>query len=400
MKKAKKRITIGILIAAFLFVAGYSFLYFFINEKAKDVIIRTLKSKYGIDARLYGCNMTFPFRISLIDLESKEFGFMKATADIGRLNIFSGIVIDKLYLKGFYAIIDRDKIAPVAAQINPKKNLASVAVSRQGLLPNLGVTIKEIVFDYGFLAFVDTSMNPPLEIRVDDLYGVIHDFKYPGFSKFSIAQLDGSVVVNGKKMEKALELQGWIDWSKKNMDVLLKLKELDYLALKDYCPSFWKPDHLDIAEAYLSLNSHLVSEKDKLTAENYIILNEIVFKTPPVNESRVKSMKTVIAFFEQNGVPVAHFTHTTKMSAPRFDINSLGDILLQQLRQKGAVGIFDLVNQLLGTTDQVVKGSVQGIKNIAIDPIKQGIEGFGEELLKGIRKVIGIEDNPEAKGDN
>ncbi|MCM8823303.1 MAG: hypothetical protein NC822_01360, partial [Candidatus Omnitrophica bacterium] len=75
---------LGIII---LIIGGYTFLYFFINERGKDTFLKFVKEQYGIQAKLDSLNMKFPFRIIFTNFQMDNINFREATVDIGKVNL-------------------------------------------------------------------------------------------------------------------------------------------------------------------------------------------------------------------------------------------------------------------------------------------------------------------------
>ncbi len=374
-----------------LIVGPYILIYFLINERGKDFLINILKKK-NIEAEIGELTFSFPFRITLVDFGTKNISFIQAKANIIGYNPFTkSVSIDNLSIKGLQVKINED----IIKSLKERKSLPKQPpLNMQKISGDFSISINNIIIDFSSIIIELASLKPPLKIAIEDIRGSIKNLTYPQRQKIFI-NLDSSLRIRDRKIDGALTASGWVNWARKDMNLRFKAKEIDYFMFKEYYPPFWKPKNLEIREAYLSLDSHLVSKKDNLIIDYYIILNRIVFNEHPEDESKVKSLKTIIALFTQDGQSRIHLRYRTKMSKPEFKITSIGESMLAQLKELNTTTFIDSVNQLLGKTQETVGNGVKSIKGITIDPVLKGIQQAGEELLKNIKGIFGIEKDKD-----
>jgi len=362
--------------------------------------MNALKKKFNVEAKLDSLNFSFPLRFSLVDFEIKDLSFAQATIDLGAINPISNtLTIDRLYIKGLKFSLDKDKLSFMRLKDNAlrEEEAKDISIASSLLFDEvfaysgggasiIPVKINDLILDDASIIFRDDEQNPPLSIRLEGIDALIENFKYPTFSKFYL-EITSSLSVNEKKMKDVLNITGWVDWSKKDMDVFFQAKEIDYFTFDDYYPPFWKTKNLELKEASLSLASYLVSKDDDLLIDYYIILNRAVFNEPPQNEEKVKNLKKIIAFLKKNGESIVHLTDKTKMSSPEFKITSIGDGILKHLQELEVLA--DTFNRLFGKTQDTVENGVKGLKGLTIDPTVGAVKGFVEEFLKNLKKIIG-----------
>ena len=382
------------LFSILVIVAGpYIFLYFFINERGKGIFLNILKSKCNINASLQDMAFSFPCRIALFGFRLKNVKLSSLTADVSGLNPFTKeIVISRLYIKGLNVRVDKDIIQSIIKRKLPAGSNEKLTEAIEGLTKPYSLKINSIIFNSASFTFSYSALKHPLNLSVNNLSGTIKKFKYPSLGKMEV-NLNASLEVNGRRADNALSASGWVDWMKKNMDLLLRAKNIDYFMFKDYYPPFWKPDNLSIKEARLSLNSRFLSKNDNLLIDYYIVLNKIVFDNSPTDMSKIKSLKTVIALFTQDGRTAAHFSYHTKMSKPQFNINSIGESLLTQLKDMSTSNIIDSMNRIFGKAHDAAASGVESIKGITVDPMIKGLQQAGEEFLKNMKGILGVGGN-------
>jgi hypothetical protein len=402
------RFIVGFLILA---VGGYTLLYVFINERGKEIFLDQLKKRFNIEVNLESLNFSFPLRFSLVGFQFKEINFSQAIIDIGAINPFTNrVTINSLYMKNLLFKLDRESISFMQSKIanggireidikdthikgeNVNRKIGNSSTKREDI--PLEIVVKNIILDNASLTFRDSTLKPPLNVRLGGIKAKINDFKYPTLGKFSL-DLESSLAINEKKMKDAVSAYGWIDWQNKDMDVFFKLKEIDYFVFDPYYPSFWKPKNLDLKEAILSLDSHLVSKNDNLLIDYYIILNKVIFIEESEDPSKVKTLKTILAIFEKDGKSRVHLRFRTKMSSPRFKITSIGEGLLLQLKKMDTTALADTLDQFFDKTQAAVENGVKSLKGLTIDPTLGAVKGFLDEFLKNLKKIIGREEETD-----
>ncbi len=389
------RIIFSIIVIA---VGPYILIYFLINERGKDFLVRIAKEKYNREIQLNSLTLSFPFTLSLSDLQVDEVKLSQLVADLGGYNPFTQtFTIKNLYLKGLVCTLDKRFFKErLVGYSSGRETSHSQEVSSQGLRDSLKIKINNIKLEKIEVCFRQEDLIPPLEIKISNLRGEIKNFSYPLKGKINV-NLTTDIVLNGKRKNRALMASGWIDWPGKNMDLVVKADKLDYFMFKDYYPPFWKPDNLELKEALVSLNAHFLSKNDDMLIDYYIILDKISFNDNPQDESKVKSLKTVIALFQRGDKPMVHLKYRTKMSAPEFKVTSIGEGMLEQLKVLHSSTITDTITSLFESAQDKVGKGVKGIKGITIDPTVGAVKGFVEEFIKNIKKIIGQEDKQEKK---
>ncbi len=407
-KKNKARRMLRVIFTFLIILAGpYMFLYFFINERGKDIFLNTLKEKYNIEASLDNLMFSFPLKVSLVDFKTKGVYLPLGSVDLGFMNPLSkSFRISKIYIKGLKVKLDKEIITHYALESKPNISNPSVtsgippkALDKeevktivQGMSGDIFVRINTIILEDISIILSDNSLNPPLEAEIEGLSGRIRKVSYPVLSKLFV-DISGALRVNELKTGKSLSVSGWVDWLNKDMDITLQAKNINYFIFKDYYPRFWKPKNLELKQADITINSRLVSDNDDLIMDYYLIVEKIVFNDKPENEAGVRSLKTILALFKKDGVPTAHFKYKTKMSAPMFKVDSIGDGLHEQLKELDKFSIFDAIEKIFTKGQDGAESGAKGIKGITIDPVFEGVKEAGEEFLKNIKSIFGRDKN-------
>ncbi|MCM8823302.1 MAG: DUF748 domain-containing protein, partial [Candidatus Omnitrophica bacterium] len=297
--------------------------------------------------------------------------------------------IDKIYVKELNIEIDMDKLEQVINRkpLGPK----SLVVVKQSFLPQVWrVKIDVFVLDKGSIIFCYNNLSPNLTFGLKDISGTIEDINYPLLDKFSL-DLKGSIIFNEKNINDDLHIGGWIDWKKKNMDTFITTGGIDYFVFKDYYPNFWKPENLELKEALISLKAHLNSKDDDLRVDYTLILEKVVFNDKPLDESKVKTIKTILKLFKgNNDKPTIHLTFNTKMSSPHFEVNSIGESMLEQLKNLGKIPTPNIFNQMISKTEVLIDDGIKGIKGLTIDPALSALKDTVNRFLENIKKIAEI----------
>lgn len=391
MKRATVKLLKVVITLLVLVVVPYVAFYVYINERGKDILVSKLEKKFNTKVELQALNFNFPLRFSLVDLKIKDLKVTQGVADLGFSNPFIPVlVLENLYLDGCTYVIRKEDLASLPFKGNEGESQKSFSHASfiASSSNQVNVKVKEIILRDCAVIFKHSKVSPPLELRIEDIKGVIKDFHYPSLSKFSF-NLISSLGINESRMKEVLFASGWIDWPKKGMDVKSKANNIDYFAFDPYYPPFWKTKNLELKETLMSLDAQFTSEDDELLIDYRITLEKVIFNEDAEDPSKVKNMETVLSLFTQKDKPVLRLRHTTKMSKPTFKVTFIGEGLLGQLKIIEGENGKDAFDQFLDTTRDVVEKGVTKLRELTVDPPLKAVRSLFEEFLKNVSKIVG-----------
>ena len=365
-------------------------LYVFINIKGKDLLKDAIQKNFNAQAQVKSLSLKFPFSLEIKQFSCGDVAFKKANLSISLTKLFNfPLMLNNISIEGLKAKIIKDKdsisIKPFFEKTSKDETIEVPTTGTQvkpevkdtveGKKKDFSFTIKKVNCKNARLEVVYSSNKKPVTIIFDDVSLSIDNFKYPQFSKFYL-KLESSLSSPStqRSMPKVLNLNGWLDWPHKNMDMSLNISHFDYMAFSEYYPEVWKPKNLGIKEASLSLDTKLISKNNDLTVDWLLLLEEIAFlkASGDGSRSRVKILKTIIEGFKINtDKPQFHFIYKAKMDAPWQFFPSL----LKSLRSAVPLGPTIIAEKLIQKAkDNIPKGAAKAIDKTK-DTISKGVEG-------------------------
>ena len=412
MKKVIRFLSIGILCIILLYVA----LFVFLNIKGKSLLVKTVSDRFDREPELGSFAFSFPFKVTLKNFSCGDVSFEIARIGLVGFNPFAlNFIFDNLYVETLKVKVERKQnklfIDPFLKGVDTfslfyqdKKNsstgLASIfippleaAQDNQKISPpasKFSYTFKNIFLKNTSVKILDTTLQPPQELNLENLNIKLKDFIYPQMLNFYI-DMDSSLLFNNTPMKEILNFKGWVDWHNKNMDATFKINNYDYIAFADFYPPFWKPDNLEIQDAKLSLDAHLKSHNNDLTINALIMLEKIIFKENPSDSSTIESLKEVIALFRQDDgrvifrLPSFH----TKMDKIELDFVSIWT----EFQKVVKVTAVDTIIRVLEKPSQFIGKGAQGVKEKTIEPAVEALEN----MLEHIANVF-LENEPNEEG--
>ncbi|MCK4810373.1 MAG: DUF748 domain-containing protein [Candidatus Omnitrophica bacterium] len=408
-----KKFFIFILIVILIIGGVYAAFYKYVNRKGRELVINALSNKYRVKSSLGSLAFRFPFRLELTNFSCGDLSFDKARLDMTGLNPFKlTFILDNVYVEKLNLKVEKKKkefiIEPFleAAKedsilTNDEKSVSGskidvAAGKKAGFKERMGVIIKKIVVKDSSLNIINHGLNPPLELFLKNFNMEIKNFRYPELSEFHI-KLQSSLEVETFVMKDILNIKGWVDLKNKNLDANVRIKNFDYAAFEKYYPHSWKTHNLNIEEAFLSLEMDLKSVNNDLSIDFILVLEDITFVKSPEDLSKVKRLKTILAFFEKNKDEKPMFkSPTIKTRMDRLEVDFFA--LWQNLRENIKIDFFTVLGGLLGKTPEIIEKGGEEIKKITMEPAVETIKSL-VDIFKGLL-IMGEKEGKEGKKED
>jgi len=411
-----KKILITLVSIAVIIVLLHLILFVFINLKGRDIIVAKFQEKFGQEVELDSLTLSFPFAIEITNFKSGDISVRRARASLGLSNPFRNLVISNLSLEDLALNITMDRKGirsqPVFSkpwrrrrQVKPEqpdqgfslpgqssefqpRETESKKIEGEGpLAKKFPLAIKNIYITGGKIQFKDELRKQPIVITIININAHLKNFSYPKLKKFYL-DINGSLKTEEAVSKKNIDLKGWLDYSKKDMDVTLALAEIKYRAFADYYPPNWKPDKLGIKEALLSLDSSLISENNELAINNVLALDSIEYlelKEGEEESSRRKTLKTILALLKgNNDKPSFNFIIKTKMDSPRIDSASIKKSFKETLPFAPAM----ILQSVVGEFKEGVEEKLKDTKELTVDETVEILKETGEEIVDTLKSIF------------
>lgn len=402
-----------ILLFVIIFIIGglYSGVMVYLNSKGKDILLDSIKDNFGIEASVESVVFSFPFNVEIKKLSCGQDVYLDSMRlYVGGYNLFSSqMTLRKIMIDGLNIKITRqekaitiDKVFVKDLPTADKTGVAEATSETQVKIEpkqsdikdhedKFAIEIKRIFINNSNIEFIDKTVGKEPKVFIFKKFSAnMRNISYPELKKFFI-NLRSDLVVDGIEMPELIAIDGWVNYPKKDMNVNISLKEIDYPSFEVYYSPFFKSENLGVVAARLTLEMNLTSQKDNLLIDLLATLDNLTFKDSIIQQEldRITWLKTIITLIRGNNQkPRVRFKIKTKMTTPNFDFSQIQ----QQLGGMIKIDPFILLNQILGKAEKIVSTGISGTKEIAIDKTVEALKG----TIKGISDIIkGAQESQE-----
>ncbi|MFH1413266.1 MAG: DUF748 domain-containing protein [Candidatus Omnitrophota bacterium] len=193
----------------------------------------------------------------------------------------------------------------------------------------LRLLFKRIKITDGKVKIIDhTVEKEALEILINDInLNVENLYLFPASVKTNFS-LSGRIPWQQDQEEGKIEAEGWINLSKKDMQAVLKIKDIDGIYLYPYYSNWVDLEKACIESAKLNFNSDIKGENNDIVAKCHLELADIVRRERSAEEPAEKAEKITDAVLEifkamNQGKIVLDFKIRTKMDSPKFGFSDI-----------------------------------------------------------------------------
>ena len=417
MERWLKILYIGLVIVILFFVA----IHIFVNIRGKSFLIKKLEQTFGHKVEIGSLTTSFPINLHLKNIEAKGlFTVDEVTAGGGILDVFrSDFKLSLLKIVRPVVTIERDFLASAIDTIAlPDKNLppqdgSREATGNKAASPSLNplalargkflspaFSLARLIVDDGTLNFIDRKTDKNgISIKVKQINIKVNNFNAsPNISRITSFELKGKIPWREGQEEGKVELGGWLNLFKKDMEANLKITDIDGIYLYPYYSQWIDLEKARIEKAKLNFTSNIHGFNNNITAECHLELSDIVRKPLSPEESEEKAAKiadTVIDIFRalNQGKIVLDFTIRTKMNRPEFGFGNIKmafeDKLAQGRKANGfkAEEVFALPAKLIENT---FKGATDFTKSVIVGTINAG-----KEIARAVEDTLKKEEKQE-----
>jgi len=408
-----KKLLISLVLIAVVVVLLHLALFVFINFKGRDIIIAKLQKNFGQEAQLDSLSLSFPFAIEIQNFQCADISFRRAKASLGLSNPFTSLLISNLSLEDLTLKVTMDRKGARAEPLFAKPwgrrrkpevpdkasegfalpDQISVSESKNATKEKLQpakkfpIIIKNLYLKGGRIQLNEAIRGKPVITTISNINAHLRNFSYPDLTKFSL-DLSGALKTQEGISKKNIDINGWVDYSRKDMNLALKLKKIDYAAFSEYYPLNWKPENLGIGEAFLSLNSDFISQGNELTIKNALTVDSVDYlelEEGQEESSRIKTLKTVLAFLKgSRDKPTFNFIIKTKMDSPKLDFSSIKKSFKETIPFSPAL----ILQGVAGVVKEEVEEKLKDTKEITVDEAVDIFKETGEQILDTLKDIL------------
>jgi uncharacterized protein involved in outer membrane biogenesis len=244
-----------------------------------------------------------------------------------------------------------------------KKEREGKEASREGEKKKgepIHILIDRIRIQRGAVDFEDRKMGAPsAQFKLRDLNFEIKNIQYPLASRHSPIELKGKV--KGKKQEGSIETKGWIDLNTADLEISLKVREIEVEAFKPY---YRKKVSAEIDSGTMNLESQIVLKGKRIDAPGELQFVNLHMKEGGGTVFWIPA-ETLTSLLEKKGNQIkAPFHVKGNLEDPQFNLQ---EAFLTQIAFSltEALGLpIKSLGGSVGGTGKGMEGLLEGIKSI------------------------------------
>jgi len=409
-----------ILIIVFVFfVIAYASGYVFLIAYGKRIIVEQLHNYLGKDVSVGTVTMSSPWKFIIHDIQIDGIGQV-ASVELSPsvLGLISGkIVLYNVLVKNPTLMISRQ--APAQAeqpgkpseQIDPGQKQAGQELSQTNNLNHKvlsgqksngkpSVIFYKLQVTGGTLVYRDMMAagdNGGVKIVCSNINAVVSNV-YESFDEIVTKfEVSSQIPWNTSKESGKINLDGWVNFFKKDMRAKLVMSDIDALSLYPYYSDWFNLDKTNIQQAKLAFTSNVTGLNNDVVAACHLELTEIGFKQREENESESRAERIahkVLDFIKavNDGKVVLDFSIKTKMDSPDFGMNVVKSAFENTI-MRARKGEGTTTDKVIAVPGKVVKGTVKGISDVSTALIG-GVVSFGKEIGKSLGASFRKESSP------
>jgi hypothetical protein len=360
-------------IIAVIFIGGYLVLSFYAVKLIQARLQKVIVSGFTVTEIKIKPTYLSTKGIQYEDLHSKQRFFQMEEVRIypnllsllrGSLRIKEISILRPSFF--FYRSREGVFVGPwVGMGTGQEEQAISEEKKRKGRKP-ISIQIDQIRIQKGSINFEDRKVeDPPAQIGLRELDFKINDIQYPFISTRSPIEL--KLKMGGSKKDGGLETKGWIDLKTMDMEVTLKVHEIE---VKTFEPYYRKRVSAEIDTGYINMEAKIGVRKKMIDAPGEMELTDLRIK----EEGTVFWIpaKSLLSLLKDRGNRIKVRFHVKgNMDDPQFKIEE-AFLTRVAISLAGALGI--PIKVVVGET--IFEGSGKGAEGLV-----EGLKSI-EELLK------------------
>lgn len=278
-------------------------------------------------------------------------------------------------------------VPPVAATLVPKEvKLVPFGIAR--------LSIKD-----GKIIFVDqTIRSGSIKISIQEITASVKNFYLSPVSDITEFKLSAAIPWREGEERGKLDLEGWINPSKRDMRATFKVRGIDAVYLHPYYAYWVDLDRACIERAKLDFSSEIHGLNNEVTADCYLELSDMVRKPLEIGELEAKASKITNAVLDRfkaqdNGSVKLNFVIKTKLDSPQFGFDNFTSAFEEKLMRGRSTSRFRLQDTLALPVKTVESGvrSFTDLSRAMID----GVFAIGNEIKKSTEGMLKREDESQ-----
>lgn len=390
--------------AAFLIL--FTVAYIFVTFQGRSLIIKNLEAMTGKKVTIGYFELTPPFNLEIKGLKIEGMANLESIFIAPSLPYFltGRVGLSRIIATRPEIIFER------LPEATANQDVAAAPKTPPSVIPeqkkakkesNLRIVVKRLKIKEGKITFIDHTISQgPLKIIVKNIDFNLNNFSFFSSSRITNFDFRGSIPWQEGQEEGKILAEGWINFSKSNMQALLKIEDIDGIYLYPYYSNWVDLGKARIEKAKLNFTSNIQGLNNDVTAECRLELTNIARKPLEEGESQEKASKITDAVLDifkalNQGRIVLDFTIRTKMNRPEFGFGNIKMAFEDKLAQ-GRKGNGINPQDVFILPGKIVEGTFKGIADLTAAVIG-GTISAGKEVGKAVEGAFKKEKTEEKK---
>ena len=255
----------------------------------------------------------------------------------------------------------------------------------------LPLVLKRLIIKDGKVNFTDNNIGTSgISLTIKDINFDLTDLYLINCSTVSRFSLKARIPWKEGQDEGTLDLEGWMDLCKKDMQATLNINGIDGVYLYPFYSKWVDMERARIEKARLNFRSNIHGVNNDVTADCHLELVDIVFRQRTSEEPKEKAERIATAVLDifrtlNQGKIVLDFTIHTKMDRPEFGVGNIKSAVESKLTQGRKPG--NLVTNILLLPTNLLQGTVRGATDLS-KAVVEGTFSVGKELKKSVEDTF------------
>lgn len=375
-------------IIVIIFVILFSITYIFVVFRGKAIMVKQLETLTHKKITIGYFGLTPPLHLEIKNLNIE--GLAKVDSVFVSPNIIS-FLSGKIVLNSIRFIkpqLTYKKVPPQLSESDISTGFALPATVKPDKNRPLPVVFKRLKVKEGRLDFTDHTISPEgLNITIKDISCSLSNVYFYPRSAITNFELRGKIPWKEGAEEGKIELEGWLNLFKKDIQATLKIEDIDGLYLYPYYSKWVDLEKARIQKAKLNFTSDIQGLNNNVTANCHLELADIVFKPRASEEEQEKAEKIASAVLDifkalNQGKIVLDFTIRTKMDRPEFGFGNIKMAFEDKLSQAKKSEGFNPQDVLILPV-KLIEGTVKAATDLS-KAVINGTFAVGNEIKKSV----------------
>jgi uncharacterized protein involved in outer membrane biogenesis len=359
-KKFKVIFLIGAVLLIFFFLANI-----LIGIYAPKVVEQQIEQNLKLKASLGKIGLSLPFTVTLERLEIGNLASIKKislTPDLIAL-LFGKIVIHGLHIVEPVINLEQSADGKLNLPVSEQKGKSSPPVAEQKGTPP-AIYLTGFNLRNGKIIFTDRKVDPKgFQVIIGKLNVKVAKVSLPITSLATNFSMNAELINSQGSPFGKIDFNGWLDYSAKDLDAKLEVRDMDLTNLSRYYGNFIS--NRKLSQAILDLNSTFKAKNNALQIITHFNLSKLIYaQTEMEQRLNLDLTKNALDLFTgSDGNLNLEFKINTLLDKPALDQKKIYSIILKAAAKNLANQSGELVDKVVNAMDKY-KGLGKELKNI------------------------------------